>query len=275
MFDFVGNGSFLVKVGEKRFEEKRVLSVDSNFFSVFTGVFLQGDPATALKEPNKAVITESAAKKYFGSAANAIGKSFESDNQTHFAISGVCKDWPDNSHFVFDVLISDATFPFIKTPNYTGFSAHTYLLLDDKASPAALEAKFPYVIDKYVSGEIGRSFGMTYQQFQAAGNGYHYYLQPLKKIHLISDLEGELRPNGSLKAVYIFSVIAIFILAIACVNFINLSTARSMERAREVGIRKTFGSAKKSLVWQFLVESVIVSILSMIVAMLLMLVLHA
>lgn len=273
LFDFVGNGSFLVKVGEKRFEEKRVLSVDSNFFSVFTGVFLQGDPATALKEPNKAVITESAAKKYFGSAANAIGKSFESDNQTHFAISGVCKDWPDNSHFVFDVLISDATFPFIKTPNYTGFSAHTYLLLDDKASPAALEAKFPYVIDKYVSGEIGRSFGMTYQQFQAAGNGYHYYLQPLKKIHLISDLEGELRPNGSLKAVYIFSVIAIFILAIACVNFINLSTARSMERAREVGIRKTFGSAKKSLVWQFLVESVIVSILSMIVAMLLMLVL--
>ena len=266
LFDFVENERFLVKIGDKRFEEKKVLMADSNFFSVFTAKLLFGDPAIALQKPNTVVINETTAKKYFGSAANAIGKSFESEKQQHFEITGVCQDWPDNSHFAFDLLVADASIPFIKIPNYTGFTAHTYLLLSGKASPAMLEAKFPHVIDKYVSGEIGRSFGMTYQQFQSAGNGYHYYLQPLKKIHLISDLEGELRPNGSIKAVYIFSVIAIFILVIACINFINLSTARSMERAKEVGIRKTFGSEKKALVAQFLAESVLVSVLSMIVA---------
>ncbi|HXB45631.1 MAG TPA: FtsX-like permease family protein, partial [Puia sp.] len=261
--------NFFVKIGDKVFEEKRVLLADSNFFNVFTAKLLKGNPATALRKPNTAVINETTAKKYFGSVENAIGKSFESDNATQFMISGVCKDWPDNSHFIFDMLIADATFPFIHQPNYTNFSAHTYLLVNPNTSPTALEAKFPHIIEKYVSGEIGRSFGVSFQQFQAAGNGYHYYLQPLKKIHLISDLEGELRPNGSIKAVYIFSVIAVFILVIACINFINLSTARSVERAKEVGIRKTFGSKKESLIWQFLLESVMVSLLSMIVAVIL------
>ncbi len=269
LFNFLGNGNLFVKIGDKVFEEKRVLLADSNFFNVFTAKLLKGDPATALRKPNTAVINETTAKKYFSSVENAIGKSFESDNGAHFMISGVCKDWPDNSHFIFDMLIADATFPFIHQPNYTNFSAHTYLLVNPNTSPTALEAKFPHIIEKYVSGEIGRSFGMSFQQFQAAGNGYHYYLQPLKKIHLISDLEGELKPNGSIKAVYIFSVIAVFILVIACINFINLSTARSVERAKEVGIRKTFGSEKKSLIWQFLLESVMVSLLSMIVAVLL------
>jgi putative ABC transport system permease protein len=269
LFNFLGNGNLFVKIGDKVFEEKRVLLADSNFFNVFTAKLLKGDPATALRKPNTAVINETTAKKYFGSVENAIGKSFESDNAAQFMISGVCKDWPDNSHFIFDMLIADATFPFIHQPNYTNFSAHTYLLVNPNTSPTALEAKFPHIIEKYVSGEIGRSFGVSFQQFQAAGNGYHYYLQPLKKIHLTSDLEGELKPNGSIKAVYIFSVIAVFILVIACINFINLSTARSVERAKEVGIRKTFGSEKKSIIWQFLLESVLVSLLSMIVAVLL------
>jgi putative ABC transport system permease protein len=270
LFDFLGKtGIFFVKIGDKSFEERRVLLADSNFFSVFTAKLLKGDPATALQKANTAVINETTAKKYFGSAENAIGKSFQSENGTHFMISGVCKDYPDNSHFAFDMLISTITFIGPEQKNYTSFSAHTYLLLNPNTSPAALEAKFPHIIEKYVAGEIGRNFGVSFQQFQSAGNGYHYYLQPLKKIHLISDLEGELKPNGSIKAVYIFSVIAIFILVIACINFINLSTARSIERAKEVGIRKTFGSEKKSLIWQFLLESVMVSLLSMVVAVLL------
>jgi putative ABC transport system permease protein len=269
LFDFLGkNGSFFVKIGDKNFEERRVLMADSNFFRVFTAKLLKGDPATALQKPNTIVINETTAKKYFGSAENAMGKSIETDNAPHFMVSGVCKDWPDNSHFVFDMLISSTTFVQPK-PNYINFSAHTYLLLNPNVSPATLEAKFPHIIEKYVSGEIGRNFGVSFQQFQAVGNGYHYYLQPLKKIHLISDLEGELKPNGSIKAVYIFSVIAVFILLIACINFINLSTARSVERAKEVGIRKTFGSEKKSLISQFLLESVMVSLLSMVVAVLL------
>ena len=134
-----------------------------------------------------------------------------------------------------------------------------------------LEASFPHIIQKYVSGEIARSFGVSFQSFQHAGNGYHYFLQPLRKIHLISDLnEGELKPNGSIKAVYVFSMIAIFILVIACINFINLSTARSMERAKEVGIRKTFGSDKSALVWQFLLEAVMVSFMSLLLAILIL-----
>ncbi|MBS1934475.1 MAG: ABC transporter permease, partial [Bacteroidetes bacterium] len=271
LFNFLGNGNLFVRVGDKVFEERKVLLADSNFFKVFTTPLLQGDPETALEKQNTVVITETTAKKYFGSVADAMNKSFTADNNAHFIVSGVCKDWPENSHFTFDMLIASSTF---RGPaNYVNFSAHTYLLLGPNASPTALEAKFPHIVEKYVSGEIGRNFGVSFQQFQSAGNGYHYFLQPLQKIHLTSDLEGELKPNGSLKAVYIFSVIAIFILVIACINFINLSTARSVERAKEVGIRKTFGSEKKSLIWQFLLESVMVSLLSLVLAVLLIIVL--
>ena len=271
LFDIVGNGSFLIKIADKVFEEKRVLAADSNFFTVFTAPLLQGDAATALQKINTAVITESTAKKYFGSAANAIGKSFESDGAAHYIITGVCKDWPENAHFIFDVLVSSVSFAFTTEPNYTGFSAHTYLLLNKQASPEVLEAKFPGFLDKYVSPAIAKGFNMTWQQFQSAGNGYRYFLQPLTQIHLTSDLSAELRINGNIKTIYIFSVIAFFILAIACINFINLSTARSLERAKEVGIRKTFGSEKKSLVLQFLLESVLVSLASAGIAFLLML----
>ncbi len=268
LFNVVGNGNFFLKIGEKVFEEKRVLLADSNFFAVFTAPLLQGDAATALQKVNTAVITETTAKKYFGAASAAMGKSFTTDDDVHYIVSGVCKDWPENAHFTFDILLSSVSFNFTRQPNYTGFSAHTYLLLNPNTAPASLEAKFPHIIDKYVSGAIARNFNMTYQQFQQAGNGYHYYLQPLTKIHLTSDLEAELRPNGSIKTIYIFSVIAIFILVIASINFINLSTARSVERAKEVGIRKTFGSEKKSLIAQFLIESVLVSLFSILIAIL-------
>ena len=270
LFNFGGNGNFFLRIGEKTFEEKRVLAADSNFFKVFTGRLIQGDSTTALLRPNSVVLNESTAKKYFGSANAAMGKTFLTDDgnnaEVSYMVTGICKDWPDNSHFLFDLLLSTSSFDFIRQPNYTGFSAHTYLLLNPGASPKALEAKISNVIRKYVSGEIERNFGMTFEQFQAEGNGYRYYLQPLKKIHLISDLEAELRPNGSLTTVYIFAVIAIFILFLACINFINLSTARSVERAKEVGIRKTFGSEKKSLIGQFLIESVLVSLISIIIA---------
>ncbi|HUS01989.1 MAG TPA: FtsX-like permease family protein, partial [Chitinophagaceae bacterium] len=141
------------------------------------------------------------------------------------------------------------------------------------ASPEALEAKFPQIIKKYVAGDIEQRLSQTYEQFTKAGNGYHYYLQPLKKIHLISDLEAEFRPNGSMKAVYIFGVVAVFILLLASINFINLSTARSLERAKEVGIRKTFGSERKSLITQFLLESVLMSFISMIISVIFIIVL--
>lgn len=268
IFNFGGAGDFFVKIEDKVFEESRVLLADSNFFRVFSGTFLQGDPVTALEKPNTAVINESTAKRYFGSAESAMGKMFETDgdNNNKFMISAVCKDWPDNSHFIFDMLISTATFQNTRQPNYINFSAHTYLLLNKNASPKALEAKFPQIIQKYVANDVEQRLGQSFADFTKAGNGYNYTLQPLKEIHLISDLEAELRPNGSMKAVYIFGVVAVFILFLASINFINLSTARSLERAKEVGIRKTFGSERKSLINQFLLESVLLSFISMLVA---------
>src|SRR5688572_24139522 len=268
LFNFAANGNFFLRIGEKTFEEKRVLAADSNFFRVFTCKVLHGDAATALEKEHSAVINATTAKKYFGTT-DVVGKQFETDgNDTSetFVITAVVADWPGNSHFLFDMLVSTSTFQFTRRLNYTGFAVYTYLLLNPNSSYKALEAKFPEVIKKYVSGEINRTFKQSWEDFQKAGNGYYYYLQPLNKIHLISDLEAELRPNGSMTAVYIFGVVAIFILLLACINFINLSTARSLERAKEVGIRKTFGSDKKSLIGQFLIESVFISVISMLIA---------
>jgi putative ABC transport system permease protein len=263
--DFTGNDGMLVKIGDRRFEERRVFMADSNFFRVFAVRLLQGDTATALQKPDMAVLTETTAIRLFGSAAAAIGQSFDTETKHRFKVSGVCADWPTDSHLRFNMLLSSITFP--APLNYTGFSTYTYLLLRPHTSAASVEARFPGVVEKYASGEIGSAFAMTFEQFLAAGNGYHYYLQPLRRIHLISDLEAEIKPNGSQRAVYIFGIIAVFILGIACINFINLSTARSVERAREVGVRKTFGSDQWSLIVQFLLESMVVSMLSVVVAL--------
>lgn len=265
--NFAGNNNVFLKVGDQLFEEPHILIADSNFFRVFSTTLLEGDTAGALAKPNMAVINETTAKKMFGSVSKAMGQYFETDAKQRFTISAVCKDWPENSHQQFNVLLSFSSFPFARQTNYTGFSTWTYLLLKPGANPVALETKIPDIIRKYVSGDIARSFGMSYDAFIAAGNGYHYFLQPLQKIHLISDMEAEAKPNGSMRAVNIFGIVAIFILGIACINFINLSTARSMERAKEVGIRKTFGSEKRSLIFQFLMESVLVSLLSIVLAL--------
>jgi putative ABC transport system permease protein len=269
MIDATNNGQLFIKNGDREFEANHALQADTNFFSVFPTRLLEGDPVTALKKPFTVVLNEQTARKIFGSPAAAMGKVLETDGNLHFTVTAVCSDLPDNSHMAYELLFSAASFPLQK-PDYVGFSTYTYLLLSPNTDPAAVESKLPAIVEKYVSGDVTRSFGMTYRQFQAAGNGYHYYLQPLRRIHLTSDLEAEMRPNGSLRAIYIFAIIAVFILGIACINFINLSTARSVERAKEVGIRKTFGSEKRSLVIQFLVESLLVSLLSMTLSLLLM-----
>ena len=269
LLDATNNGKLYIKAGDKAFEESHALLADSNFFRVFSPRLLEGDQQTALQKPFTAVLTESTAKRYFGSPAAAVGKVLNTEGDLHFTVSAVCADLPDNSHMAYDLLFSAASFP-LQEPNYVGFSTYTYLLLNPNADAAGLESKLASIVDKYVSGAISRSFNMTYRQFEAAGNGYRYYLQPLRQIHLISDLEAELRPNGSMRSIYIFGIIAVFILCIACVNFINLSTARSVERAREVGIRKTFGSERRSLVLQFLLESVLVCLVSVILSLLLM-----
>ncbi len=265
LFDFTGgNGNFFLRIGDKVFEERKVLGADSTFFSVFNANFLAGDPKHPLDKPNTAVLNKTTALKYFGSVENAINKTFETDGNGNniYQVTAVVEDWPTDVHFQFNLLVSITGFDFIRRPNYVSFAAHTYFLLYPGASPHKLEAGFDGIVKKYVSGEIAKAFEMTFEQFQKDGNGYRYYLQPLNKIHLTSDLESELSPNGSITAIYIFSIVAIFILLLACINFINLSTARSVERAREVGIRKTFGSERSAIIRQFLIESVLMVLFS-------------
>jgi putative ABC transport system permease protein len=263
-----GGASIQLVYQNNKFEEKRAYFVDSNFFRVFSAKILDGNAATALSKPNAVVITETTAKKYFGTVQNAKGKLLkqEGNNNPPLEVTAVCIDWPANSHFVFDILVSTTGIRGFQELNYVNFAAHTYVLLNNEASAKTIEAKFPAIIEKHAAGNIERNFGMSLKQFQSAGNGYRYYLQPLKEIHLVSHLEGELRPNGSTQAIYIFSAVAVIILLLACINFVNLATARSMERAKEVGIRKTFGSEKKALVAQFLTESTLLSLISMIVS---------
>ena len=263
-----GFGSTFIKLGDKIFEEKEVLFADSNFFRVFTATLLSGDAKTALEKPNSIVICKTSAIKYFGTTDGIVGKTLEIEDKP-YTITGLVADWPVHAHFTFNMLISINTILQNAPKDYISFSSHTYLLLKEHASAANLEAKLPQIVEKYVAGSIEKNFGQTYAQFKSSGNGYRYFLQPLEKIHLTSDMEGELGINGSERSVYIFLVIAIFIMAIACINFINLSTARSMERAKEVGIRKTFGSEKKSLVTQFLIESVLICMAALFVAVLL------
>jgi putative ABC transport system permease protein len=267
----MGGAEVPVKAGDRTFEERRVYAVDSNFFRVFTGTFVQGDAITALQKPNTMVVNESTAKKYFGSAGAAMGKELELfDGDRKVVIGGVCRDWPEKSHFNFNLLIPISSFPGIAAnANYYDISFYTYLLLKPGASAVALEKKFPSIIDKYVAGSIEKGFGQSYREFIRSGNGYRYYLQPIRSIHLDSDLEEELAPNGSRKAMNLFTTIAAFILFLACINFINLSTANSVERAKEVGVRKTFGSGKRALIRQFLLESVMLSFTSLLIGMLL------
>jgi putative ABC transport system permease protein len=267
IFDFGGGAGFQLKYEDKKFEEKNALFVDSNFFKVFQAEILSGNKEHALNKPNSVVLTERAAIKYFASVDKAVGKSLqpEGDNPP-MEVTAVCSSWPENSHFGFDMLITTAGNQNFSNINFVNFGAHTYVLLNKNATAAAFEAKMPKLIEKYAAGNIERQFGVSFKKFQEAGNGYNYYLQPLTKIHLISHLESELKPNGSLTAVYIFSLVAVFILLIACVNFVNLSTARSGERAKEVGIRKTFGSEKKALISQFLAESALLSFTAMLIA---------
>lgn len=253
-----------VEYADKVFEENYIFFADSNFFDILDFKILQGDPLRALSNPGTIIVTESTAQKYFGDD-NPIGKTL-TINGNDSEVVGLMQDIPDNSHIRFDFLSSSTNLGLVQQPNYTGFSSYTYIELTDGTDPAVVESKIPPVVTKYASGQIERNLGISYEEYQAAGNGYNYFLQPISDIHLHSNLEAEIKPNGNITYVYIFISIAVFILLIACINFVNLATARSGERAREVGVRKVMGSDRKQLIRQFLTESVLVSFFSMLFA---------
>lgn len=242
---------------KKEFNESRIFCTDSTFFDVFDFHLIEGDPKTALNTPQTIVLTESMAKKYF-EGENAVGKYLKFQDNTNLLVTAVIEDVPFNTHFQFDALISfsslDQIFDFRVPQRWHWFwnPCWTYLLLKDKSDAPAVQAAMPAFVQKYFPEFLRNDVTME--------------LFPLTDIHLKSSMDYEIQPNSSLTTVYVFASIAVFVLLIACINFINLSTARAANRAKEVGMRKTLGGHRLQLITQFLFESMLVCLLSIIIA---------
>ncbi|RCR65820.1 ABC transporter permease [Larkinella punicea] len=256
-------GTFVVKYGNERFKEERVVFADSNFFAVFSIPLLKGNVKTVLTEPNTVVLTESTARKYFGDQ-NPVGKSLTMGTKGLFRVTGVCRDVPSNSHFHYDFFGSYRSIR--QGEKWLASGSHTYLLLREGYSVAQLAAQSPTIVRKYMGPEVPEFLGMTYDEYLRKGDRMGFRFQPVTDIHLGPNWENELEANSDPKYVYIFSAIAVFILLLACINFMNLSTAGSANRAREVGIRKVLGSVQQQLIRQFLSESVLITFLALVVA---------
>ncbi|MGF7217243.1 putative ABC transport system permease protein [Spirosoma lacussanchae] len=259
-------GNWLVKrAGETTsLRESDITFADSTLFDVFTLPFIAGDPERALTEPNTVVISESAAKRHFGNH-NPLGKTLVFANTENYKVTGVMRDMPLNSHFrtdFFVTMLSDK-YPW---GQWLSTNYHTYIRLKPGSDPAVFSKNFETVIEKYVGPQLLQMTGSTLEQFRKANNKLNFWLIPLIDIHLHSRQQVELAPNGDIQYVYIFSAIALFILLIACINFMNLATARSSKRAKEVGVRKVMGSERQQLVGQFMTESIVTAVLAMLLA---------
>jgi len=264
---FRGRGGFLVRKGAQNIREDRVTYADSTLFRVFTLPMIAGDPATALQEPRTVVITEKIARKYFNST-DIVGRSLVVDDTRNYKITGVIKDLPSNAHFNFDFFISLSGLEESRDPmQWTNDNFTTYILLKKGADPKRMESRLGDMVDKYIGPLQGAIIHSSMKEFIKRGNFIRYSLMPLTDIHLHSNKTAELGPNGSIEYVYIFAAIAGFILLIACVNFMNLSTARSSNRATEVGIRKVLGSLRGQLIFQFITESILISFIAMLLAL--------
>jgi putative ABC transport system permease protein len=258
-----------ITYGTKMFKEGEIAFVDSNFFQVFTLPLVRGDAKTALLQPNTVVISRSVAQKYFGDQ-DPIGKVLEfKDNNAALKVTGVIDKVPANSHFRFDLFASMSTLPEAREPSWMASNFYTYLVLPAGYDYKKLEARLPRVVEKYIGPQLLKAMGITLAQFNQKGNKIGFFLQPLTDIHLHSDLTGDMQPYGDIRYVYIFSAVAIFMLLIACINFMNLSTAGASKRAREVGIRKVMGSVRGQLIRQFLLESLLLTALALMLALLL------
>lgn len=265
---FRERGSYLVKRNIDNIKEDNVIWTDKDFFKVFSIPVIAGNAETALAEPNTIAISEKIADKYFP-GENALGQTLILDNKMDMKITAIYKTLPQNTHFHFDILISMEGLDEAKRLVWYSNNFQTYILLRPGADAKQLESKFTDLVIKHAMPQLAEVLGgdFTLEKFIAAGNKMEYTLQPLSDIHLKSSLQGEFEPGFDMAYVYLFVAVALFILLIACINFMNLSTARSANRAKEVGIRKVMGSFRSHLMRQFLTESILLTFASILLAL--------
>ncbi|HEY4107836.1 ABC transporter permease [Puia sp.] len=260
-------GIHRISYGTRSFREDALAFVDSNFFRVFTLPLIKGDPNTALVQPYTIVITRAVAQKYFGNE-NPIGKVLDFTDDHHaLTVTGVIDGVPGNSHFHFDCFASMSSLPEATSTSWMSSNFFTYLLLPEGYNIKTLQAKLPGMVEKYIGPQLQKGMGVTLAQFRANGNEIGFSLQRLVDIHLRSDFTNDISAPGDIRYVYILGAVAVFMLLIACINFMNLSTAGATKRAKEVGIRKVLGSMRGQLVSQFLVESLLLTTAAMVIAL--------
>jgi len=263
---FLSSSNKLITHGDQNFIEDGVYYADSTVFEIFSWKLIKGNPETALANPNSIVFTESMARKYFGEE-DPMNKSVTFDNDTEFKITGIMEDVPHNSHFHFDFLASLSTVDHSKSERWMSDRYATYLLLQEGITDKTIEPKLDDFLKKHMGPQLEEAIGLTMDEWLSSGNRYGYFLEPLTGIYLDSEATMHMEPVGDKRYVIIFSMVALFILIIACVNFMNLTTAKASNRAKEVGLRKMAGARRRQLIIQFLSESVILSFIALIIAL--------
>ena len=262
---FRERGDYSVKYEDQSYREENWVFADSTLFDVFSFNLIKGDPKKVLAEPSTIVLTEEIAQKYFGEE-DPIGKSLTVNNDDLYRVTGIMEAMPKNTHFNFDMIASLSTLDESREPYWLSNNFQTYVVLKEGTDPKIVDEKLSSLERSYVGPELEKYMGKPYDDFLTAGNYIKFSLIPMTKIHLHSDQREELGATGDIKYVYIFTFIGIFILLLACINFMNLSTARSATRAKEVGMRKVVGAGRAQLIFQFLSESVIISFLGFMIA---------
>ncbi len=262
-----GRGPTVIEYESQVFTEDHLIEADSSFFNFFSIPLLKGDPENILNAPRKIVLSESSARKIFGEE-NPIDKALKIGSDTvKYIVSGVMADVPGNSHFEANMVSSFMTNPRSNDPTWMSNSFSTYLLLKPNVSFKTIEEKIPAMLEKYIGPEIQKYMGISLEDFLAQGNKYRFYLQNLVDIHLDPSIQQEFKEATDPKYLIIFGSVAILLVLIAAINFMNLSTAQASRRTKEVGIKKISGSTRGMLISQFLSESFILSMISLLFAL--------